>query len=93
MKSRRITVGKEPYTDRKLTEHDMNPRSLKLYVGQILNVSFTDEKSGNRRKGFIQIKKLFEHHALCKVNGKFNECYTYNELSTMVAVREGLKDA
>ncbi len=84
-----VGVTKEPKTDIRLTAEDMTPVRLNLYKGQNISVLFTDEE-GNKKKGFVQIRKLYKHHALCKVNGRRNECYSYNELSTLAAVRKGL---
>lgn len=71
---------------------DLNPRSIHLYVGQILSAMYYDKDTGERRKRTIQIKKMYKHHALCKVNGRYNESYTYSELSTMLLNRRTFND-
>lgn len=74
-----------------LMAEDMTPRRLHLYIGQMVDVLLKDENGNYKRKGTIEIRKLYKHHALCKVNGRWNESFTYNELSTMAAVRECLR--
>lgn len=53
-----------------------------LYIGQMLKLVETN-RNGDKIKKTVQIKKLYRHHALCRVNGTYNECFSYNELSLM----------
>ena len=64
---------------------DINNNALGLRVGQSFRVLSNDEDG--RCKNAV-IKKLFQYHALCRVNGRFNECYTYNELACIIRRRE-----
>lgn len=63
---------------------EITPTNLMLTVGQELKLyeHDPDTKFGIRRK-YVKIVKLYRHHALCKVNGRHMESYTYNELYTM----------
>lgn len=70
----------------RMTVDDMNPVMLCLYIGQHFQIVKTDNH-GNESKKNVQIKKFFKNHALCKVNGQ-NECFTYNELASMVAQKK-----
>lgn len=71
----------------RMTVDDMNPVRLCLYIGQLFQIVKTDNH-GNESKKNVQIKKFFKNHALCKVNGRTNECFTYNELATMAAQKK-----
>lgn len=84
-------IGRIREPEIQLTDEDMTPGRLHLYIGKTIAVIFKDEHGNFRKKGTIEIRKLYRHHALCKVNGKWSECFTYNELSTMAAVRECLR--
>lgn len=66
------------------TADEITPEGLMLVPGKELKLYEHDPgtKCGIRRK-HVRIVKLYRHHALCKVNGRHMESYTYNELYTM----------
>lgn len=69
-----------------MTMEEMNPGSLYLREGQVITVNEFDSDTRRNQKKYIQIIKLYRHHALCMVNGKHRESFTYNELYTMKVV-------
>lgn len=57
-------------------------KNIQLYIGQMLKLVETN-RNGDRIKKTVQIKKIYRHHALCRVNGTYNECFSYDELLSM----------
>lgn len=74
-----------PKDGRWMTAEEMTPGSLYLREGQEFTAYEHDPVTRNTRKRSIKITKLYKHHALCKVNGRHMECFTYNELYTLKA--------
>lgn len=70
-----------------LLAEQVNAKTLHLRVGQIITVQET-MPNGDRKKKKAEIRKLYKNHALCRVIGRFNECYTYNELACIIRRRE-----
>lgn len=62
---------------------EMNPDSLLLREGQEFTAYEYDPDTKGKRKRHIKLIKLYRHHALCMVNGRHMECFTYSELYTM----------
>lgn len=54
-------------------------KSVQLHIGQMIKLEETD-RNGDRKKKTIQIKKFYRNHVLCRVNGKYNESFSYEEL-------------
>lgn len=88
MNYEKMSVGwtPEPRSEIVLTSADMNPDRLKLQTGQIFETVIDDEETKFKKKRMVQILKLYRHHAFCRVGGH-KECFSYNELSTMTAIR------
>lgn len=57
-------------------------KNMQLYIGQMLRFIETN-RNGDRIKKTIQIKKLYRHHVLCRVNATYNECFSYEEIMKM----------
>lgn len=76
-----------------LRKEDMNPKSLCLKVGQTFERIVKSDNGHETRKERIEVRKFYRNHVLCRVNGRKNECFTYNELSQMENIREGMKNA
>ena len=69
-----------------LYQWQMNPVSLKLRLGDEINIVGNDE-SGNKSKRKVTVKKFYQSHVLCTYRGR-NECFTYNEISQQEEIRE-----
>lgn len=72
-----------------LKREDMNKRSLCLFIGQRLEITGRRENGDYFRKK-LEIIKFYKNHVMCKVNGTRRECFTYNELSQLAEVRNGV---
>lgn len=63
---------------------DLTPTKMNLSIGDTIYVFKTaspDEREvGRERRVPVKILKLYRHHALCRVNGRHNEAFTYAEL-------------
>lgn len=82
----RVSVGfdrKRRY-DGRLHVSQMNPATLCIRIGQ--RITMNDEENGKRT---AVIKKLYKNHALCLINGRFYESYTYNELACLGLKNDG----
>lgn len=75
-------IRKKKYENWK-TQEDMTPGSLLLKIGQEFRTFEHDPGTHQARRKHVKIIKLYRHHALCRVNGRHLESYTYNELYTM----------
>ncbi len=75
----------KPENGRCMTIEEMNPGSLYLREGQVFTLQERDPITQLPRKKNIRIVKLYEHHALCRVNGRYLESFTYSELYLMKA--------
>ena len=56
------------------------------YIGQRLKIPYK-EKEGRkmvRKYKRVQIIDLYDNFALCKVNGRYRECYPYDVLEAAV---------
>lgn len=73
----------KPENGRCMTSEEMNPGSLYLREGQEFFLLERDPITQLPRKKNIRIVKLYKHHALCRVNGRHLESFTYNELYLM----------
>lgn len=64
---------------------DLTPAKLKLTTGDTAYVfkrAAPDEREVGREKRVpVKILKLYRNHALCRVNGRYNEAFTYAELA------------
>ena len=72
-----------------LTISEMNPFSLNLYIGQVFDTVLEEESTKKKHRRKATIKEVYPHHVLCMVSGH-RECFTYNELSTMNAIRRNV---
>lgn len=54
-------------------------QEIKLHIGQMIKLEETD-RNGDRKTKTIQVRKLYRHHVLCRVNGKYNESFPYEQL-------------
>ena len=77
------TKDPKPNSGEWMMAEEMNPDSLCLKEGQVLAFPEHDPETAEKRKKHIKIIKFYRHHALCKVNGRHMECFTYSELYTM----------
>lgn len=68
----------------RLFAKDMNHRKLGIKVGQTFEIVKIDKVNRQKRVKKAIVKKLYPRHALCLVNGRFRECFTYNELACLV---------
>lgn len=72
----------------RLTIDDMNPKRLNLHIGQELQLEIKKENGDTSIKKAV-VKKFYKNHVLCRVNGRFSECFTYNQLSQYSKFRNG----
>lgn len=77
----KVGIDKRKY-EGKLFACDMNPHKMCLRIGQKLTLPADEGKKT------AVIKKLYRNHALCLVNGRFMESYTYNELACLLRRKE-----
>ena len=77
------TKDPKPNSGEWMMAEEMNPGSLLLREGQEFTAYEHDPDSKGKRKKHIRIIKLYRHHALCRVNTRHMECFTYSELYTM----------
>lgn len=56
------------------------------YIGQMLELPYNERELGKivTRYKRIKIIELHQRFALCRVNGKYNECYPYDVLEAAV---------
>lgn len=54
-------------------------KSIRLHIGQILKLE-EKNRNGDMIRKMIQVKKIYRHHVLCRVNGTYNECFSYAEI-------------
>ena len=71
----------------KMYKESLNPRSLCLHEGQILKRRIKADNGQYPQTQTIKIVKLYQHHALCRVNGRHRESFTYNEMSQWKGVK------
>ena len=64
----------------------MTPKRTIYYIGQRLEIPY-EEKEGWKmvtKYKRVQIIGLYTNFALCKVNGRYRECYPYDVLEAAV---------
>ena len=64
----------------------MKSKRAIYYIGQRLEIPY-EEKEGRKivtKYKRVQIIDLYTNFALCKVNGRYNECYPYDVLEAAV---------
>lgn len=64
----------------------MKSKRTIYYIGQRLELPY-NEKEGRKivtKYKRIQITALYDSFALCRVNGRYNECYPYDVLEAAV---------
>ncbi len=68
----------------RLFAKDMNHKKLGIKVGQTFEIVKVDKANQQKWVKKAIVKKLYPRHALCLVNGRFRECFTYSELACLV---------
>ncbi len=68
----------------RLFAKDMNHSKLGIRVGQTFEIVKVDKVNKQKRVKKAIVKKLYPKHALCIVNGRHRECFTYNELACLI---------
>ncbi len=64
----------------------MKPQRTIYYIGQRMELPYK-EKEGRKiitKYKRLQILELHKRFALCRVNGRYNECYPYDVLEAAV---------
>lgn len=64
----------------------MKSKRTIYYIGQRIELPY-QEKDGRKvvtRYKRLEILKLYKYFALCKVNGRYSECYPYDVLEAAV---------
>ena len=68
-----------------LRASDLTPAKLNLAIGDTAYVykeaPMDEREIGRKRRVTVKVLKLYRNHALCRVNGRYNEAFTYAELA------------
>lgn len=64
---------------------DLTPAKLNLAIGDTAYVykeaPMDEREIGRKRRVPVKVLKLYQNHAICRVNGRYNEAFTYAELA------------
>lgn len=68
-----------------LRASDLTPEKMNLAIGDTMYVyketPMDEREIGRKRRVPVKVLKLYRNHALCLVNGRYNEAFTYAELA------------
>lgn len=64
----------------------MKSKRAIYYIGQRLEIPYEEKEGRNVVTKYkrVQIIDLYDNFALCKVNGRYRECYPYDVLEAAV---------